>query len=299
MKIPQSDDELKIHLQDQLDLMARSCSYFDKGAKAEIKRIAQALRILLHDTRHSKSLLGQLGKKRLLFVDSAMTQHPMNFLGMTGLCALVMSPPPPRYVASACTPFEMDHWMIPFETWWRDTVISVPSESYSISRSALVLARADQDGGAHVDPRLEEWYYRTSRENVGGMSAIDGSDLGSYVDASIRQIAFEVEHSISYNWASVPDDLTGDDRVRQDHEYSSFNNGPTRHSIRLVPRNLCPCRSGLTYQTCHRRGAVNAGVVTEPKQVSSSDPFGPSALSMLRLSGLIETPQPSGENRGT
>jgi hypothetical protein len=299
MKIPQSEAELKIHLQDQLALMARSCSYFDKGEKAEIKRIAQALRILLHDTRHSKSLLGQLGKKQLLFVDTAMTQHPMNLLGTTGLCGLVMGPPPPRYVASACTPFEMVHWMIPFESWWHDTVISVPSESYLISRSALVLTRADQDGGAHVDPRLEEWYYRTSRENVGGMMAVDGSDLGSYVDASIRQIAFELEHSISYGWTSVPEDLTGDDRVREDHEYSGFNNGPTYHTIVRVPRNLCPCRSGLTYQMCHRKGAVNAGAATEPTQILSSDPFRSTALSMLSLPGLIEMPKPPGASAGT
>src|SRR3954453_8408028 len=71
-KHTQSKDELVQHLDEQLGFLRSSAQAYDAGDTAEAKRLAVAVRILLHDTNSSHSLLGLLGvKDSLRFVDTA------------------------------------------------------------------------------------------------------------------------------------------------------------------------------------------------------------------------------------
>ena len=63
-KVKRPDFELTPQLEEQLGFLLSSMDAFDAGAKGEAKRMAVALRILLHDRRQSASLLGQVGLKR-------------------------------------------------------------------------------------------------------------------------------------------------------------------------------------------------------------------------------------------
>ena len=54
---------LLTHLQKQLGFIERSCASFDAGFYDEAIRIAVSIRILLHDTKSSTSLLTLLGAK--------------------------------------------------------------------------------------------------------------------------------------------------------------------------------------------------------------------------------------------
>lgn len=71
-RIPQSLDELQEHFAEQIYFLKASADAFDKGFEGESKRLAVALRVLLHDTPKSKSLLGQLELKDHLFYDTRM-----------------------------------------------------------------------------------------------------------------------------------------------------------------------------------------------------------------------------------
>jgi hypothetical protein len=51
------------HLVQQLEFLDSSCAAFDAGSLAEAKRLATTVRVLLHDTRSSTSLLQRLGLK--------------------------------------------------------------------------------------------------------------------------------------------------------------------------------------------------------------------------------------------
>ena len=76
----QSNDELMSHLKEQINFLINSSKSFDKGNEAEAKRLANHLRILLHDTKNSTSLLEQLGKKnKMRYYDSAWKFDPKNF----------------------------------------------------------------------------------------------------------------------------------------------------------------------------------------------------------------------------
>ena len=77
--------------------------------------------------------------------------------------------------------------------------IFIDEQQRKISRRYLVLTAANQDGGAHVDPELDEIYADLTRNNslgwikadVGGEGPVSGPER-----ATIRQIAHEALLSI-------------------------------------------------------------------------------------------------------
>jgi hypothetical protein len=81
----QTDPELMEHLYQQIAFLRRSASQYDNGEFSEAKRLATTLRILLHDSHTSKSLLTQLGlKEKLRFVDTAGDVAPNTFKRLFG-----------------------------------------------------------------------------------------------------------------------------------------------------------------------------------------------------------------------
>lgn len=67
---------------------------------------------------------------------------------------------------------------IDFDKWWSHPVIVAvagANKTY-FSRQNIILNVADTDGGAHVDPELEDIYEELSRKNSVGYTAIkDGT----------------------------------------------------------------------------------------------------------------------------
>ena len=67
------------------------------------------------------------------------------------------------------------------------------------NRRELILALANKDGGAHVDPELDHAYADLTRNNSVGWMFSDGQDKRPIEDVelfSVRQIAFEIIDSI-------------------------------------------------------------------------------------------------------
>lgn len=77
--IPQTQADLEEHLVEQIQFLESSAASFDSGFESESKRLATTLRVLLHETNRSHSLLDQLGKKATLkFFDTAYPVDPDN-----------------------------------------------------------------------------------------------------------------------------------------------------------------------------------------------------------------------------
>jgi hypothetical protein len=93
----------------------------------------------------------------------------------------------------------------PFDAWWNRSIIRDHAGA-DFSRRELTLALANQDGGAHVDPELDEAYEALSWSNSlgwmagvpsrAGNSEADSISMGSPVPANVRQIAWELEQSL-------------------------------------------------------------------------------------------------------
>lgn len=99
MKTPITPVDLQRHLNEQLGFLERSTASFDQGYEDEAKRLAVTLRVLLHETAQSHSLLGQLGRRQGAFVDTALPAISGNIMGHGGLVSVVLGPPETKYVA--------------------------------------------------------------------------------------------------------------------------------------------------------------------------------------------------------
>ena len=192
----QSQDDLTKHLMEQLEFLKRSAKSYDEGFEGEAKRMATVIRLLVHETKRSRSLLGQLQLISIDFYDTAADLYPENLFTHHGLAIIHFEGDRVWYQAP------LDDLPPPFLTWttfdqWWDKIVFVDNQKRTMSRKHLVLSVADKDGGAHVDPKLDETYAAISRSN--SMGWVTGNDYkepgpldGRVELASVRQIAHEV-----------------------------------------------------------------------------------------------------------
>ena len=186
---------LRKHLAEQVHFLRSSCRAYDGGDESEAKRIAVHLRVLLHDTARSRSLLSQLGGQfNWRFADTAYRFNPQNLLAHHGLITIKMTGGP-----AGDASFEPRCWsrtevspFIHFRLWWSSDVIFKDSEGERFTRKDVVLVVADQDGGAHVDPELDGAYAGLAKQGALGWRRAGGPWLADPVAPSLRQIAHEV-----------------------------------------------------------------------------------------------------------
>ncbi|AWH51840.1 hypothetical protein C1924_00835 [Stenotrophomonas sp. ESTM1D_MKCIP4_1] len=195
-KVEQTQEELKQHLDDHVRFLISSAAAFDGGFHGEAKRLAATVRVLLHDTARSKSLLGLLGEKeKLAYVNTANPLSHKNLLSHSGLVNFRADKNGVNYHAPLGDgPPSRQRPKVSFGDWWGEIVI-LDSAGERFSRKDLVLALTNKDGGAHVDPDLGQAYASLTRGNslgweassVHGMQAMQGVEMHSS-----RQIAYEL-----------------------------------------------------------------------------------------------------------
>lgn len=241
----ETQDQLMEHARDQTDFLIRSCNEWDVGQHNEAKRIAVHLRVLLHHNEEgsSKALLMQTGyRDRLRFLDSG-GEFEAGDLFLSSLVTLGVSSATgglewmPRYgelsrrevnlsdqVAAArkgqSTP-RPPGGRIRFAEWW-DAIVVKDTAGREYTRRKLVLAVANQEGGAHVDPRTKADIQALAHENsmgwTGGPGGRPSVPAGSPIPATIRQIAWEFHSTI----------------------YSSARDLMHEHHRKVAPRHLPP-----------------------------------------------------------
>lgn len=216
-----SREELLELLGEQTGFLATSARLFDEGDEAEAKRIAGAIRVLVHDTPMSHALLHQLGlvgphnRRGLWFFDTprmALPPGAVRIGGHAALCVMSMTAEDEQMVARYRPMFGAPPMpgakeaTLPFNEWWRGEVI-VTAGGEVFTRKQVILTAANKEGGTHVDPKLPDSYREVTRG--GGMGfRVEGTSIsadvaGSLGDpdldpvpATIRQIAHEVLRSV-------------------------------------------------------------------------------------------------------
>ncbi|MGE7434181.1 hypothetical protein [Kitasatospora sp. NPDC001175] len=188
-------------LEENVGFLKASSASFDAGFEAEAKRLAVTMRVLLHDTAQSQSLLGQLGvKHQMLFMDTAEHINPNNLLPSAP--GLVMMQMATGVGASYIPPLDAVplapgriHPPADFDSWWADDIARDFSGTLW-SRKKFALTMANKEGGAHVDPRLNAAYESLAKHNGLGFASNASGAMrpleGNIVAASVRQIAYEL-----------------------------------------------------------------------------------------------------------
>ena len=203
----QSKQELLRHLEDSIGFLKASATAFDAGFLGEAKRLATTIRVLAHDTTQSKSLLGLVGyKSGMGFLDTAYDFNPKNLMNHHGLVGLKIGAGESGYWAPLGERIHANqNRYVFFPDWWNKVVI-VDSAKAKFCRRDLVLALSNKDGGAHVDPTLDEDYANLTRNNsVGWVSNINGVEgaLKNIELHSVRQISYEIAVSIERKLAKL------------------------------------------------------------------------------------------------
>lgn len=168
-KFPRTKDELFTELKTQIQFLQDKCDRYDAGYSEYSKRIALTLRILLYDTKNSKSVLQQTEQmfcfNRPDFIDISTTRGALSGEGNTNfvrssLCIykfdhFIDSPPilEPQPVHIDST---KNYPLRAFKTWWEKLHVTLIDTEKFLSRRDVVTLLADTDGGAHIDPKLDE-----------------------------------------------------------------------------------------------------------------------------------------------
>jgi len=195
----QDNKELLGHLKEQIAFMQESAISYDRGFESEAKRLAVVIRVLVHDTSQSTSLLTLLGRKRkMLFYDSASKYDPRNLATGNCLTVVKLSANEAEYIAPLddLSSARDKNKKRSFNNWWERLIIYGDNKNNTFTRKKLVLAVANKEGGTHVDPTLDQQYADLSRFNsLGWKLFVHGEEKdfnNTPILPSIRQISHEV-----------------------------------------------------------------------------------------------------------
>jgi hypothetical protein len=196
-------DRFKMHLAAQLRFIERSCQAFDAGDEAESQRVATAVRVICHQTSQSISLLTHLGATGISMLSTACSPVGRGTLtAPSNLASLLVRRTNEGVTFKSTAPLNNAPMrrFIPFTDWWEIEVVCLTA-GVRMTRKSLVLAVANQDGGAHVDAKLKPDY--TAIKSGAGLVVTFRPAGGNPVEipleshsvATLRQIGYEVLHS--------------------------------------------------------------------------------------------------------
>lgn len=185
-----SNQELLDHWEEQLTFIQSSIINFDNGYENEARRIAISLRVMFHQTKHSRSLLHQLNlNKTLLLWSSGGLYTPSNLLSSWTLLKLNQDINGLTY-----KPMGMNNgrtFYLGFDDWWNEIIFDDKNNVFT--RKDIVTFVANQDGGAHVDKTLDGKYAGLVKHNSLGWTDGEGNPVvNNPAYNAIRQIALEV-----------------------------------------------------------------------------------------------------------
>lgn len=206
-RIPRSVTSVYEHIGWQLDVLDASIARYDIGYVHEAQRIATCLRILCFDSRtggdrSSVSLLRQLDfLDHWEFTDTAPVDD--GTLGIPwSICAQDM--PTGHGVRWRARGAELDEGrQSSFKEWWDGTILKTVDEKYT--RAQIVMGVTNQDGGAHVDPKLDSWYHHLAvAAGMHGSTAVVEQVIRHPIWELIRQIGYELQATASRYNPKVP-----------------------------------------------------------------------------------------------
>jgi hypothetical protein len=189
--------DFRAHLKKQLGFLRRSCESYDAGFHDEAIRIATTIRVLIHNTKSSTSLLKHLNATTINLLSTA-EEPSMQTVMYIGLGMMRTGPGKAEYYPQLGDGPPINT-LVPVSEWWTQVVMVL--NGVRISRKDIVLAAANKDGGAHVDAKLSAEYEALARDGAVGsfVYQMEGSRTSAPIQnahlVSLRQVGYELLHS--------------------------------------------------------------------------------------------------------
>jgi hypothetical protein len=211
--------DYKVALATQFKLLKSSSQSYDEGTPEAALQIATTIRVLVHDTKKSQSLLKLMGAKGISLATTAKTLDDSKYYAYLsplieieasfenlaeGPC--IDAVPIPLGIGGL-----IDGHLLSVEEWWNQTIYLI-FEGKAYTRRDIVLTAANKDGGAHVADKLPALYAQLSNGTAGtsvvstdtdgfsifqiqfvfGDGQIEGKPVKNFQYADIRQMATEL-----------------------------------------------------------------------------------------------------------
>lgn len=189
--------DFKEQIKKQLGFLERSCQSYDAGFADEAIRISTVIRVLVHQTGSSTSLLKHLNATTINLLSTTFepSTQTVSFVGM-GM--MRFGGDKSEYIPQLGKgPINE---LIPVSKWWNQ-IVMVLDAKHRITRKAIVLAAANKDGGAHVDNKLTAEYIALSTAGAVGTFVYETQvqrnekPIESAHLVSLRQMGYELLNS--------------------------------------------------------------------------------------------------------
>lgn len=195
-------EELEEKLTAQLTLLDHLGRLYDDVTTAAALPLATSLRVILHNTGSSHALLALLGELETTdFLDTSLRPDARNLLPThNGLVVMKVATSGAMYEPRLAAEANQRNPPQPFAAWWSAMVIRDAS-SRTWTRRSAVLALANKEGGAHIDPRQPASIKALEAENSMGWTFTHGGDSSQFTNGplapTVRQIAYEVLQTLT------------------------------------------------------------------------------------------------------
>ncbi len=212
-------NELNEKLSQALELLQLNCKQYDAGSVISAVQIATQLRVLVHDTAMSTSLLAQTGRKNnIQYVDSSIKHRGgISFWHIENVSNQVITVN--EYIYAGLLKKTMTNGLngkMPtlnfeplleannhgskwedFDTWYKGQTMFEYGQ-LKMTRKDIICTLANKEGGAHVDLNYSDDYKYFKEPtmldiNINGLLARFNQNP---VYVSVRQIAWEVLESM-------------------------------------------------------------------------------------------------------
>ena len=193
-----TQDEFRLKLRQQLDFIATSRERFKQGHTAEAVRIAVAMRVIFHNGPTSISLLKHLGVSDVDLVTAVPLLDPDDPHVIQNFC---LAPAGIR-LRRVLDPARQR--TLPFAGWWNEPMWTLLGGE-CVSRRNLVMTAADQDGGAHVDGKVEPRYLALASGAASFDIQMEGAGLFKFPQGDLHYETIDV---IGYEVLSSPELLS-------------------------------------------------------------------------------------------
>jgi len=153
--------QLRLRLTEQITNLEVSAARYDAGWPGEANRLAVVVRVLVHDTSMSRSLLKQMDvKDSMRWIDSnggLDARESILFSSLMVFRTTVVE----GGMELGVLPIDQaqilaEGRLMDFTTWWKTAPVMVGNGEL-ITRADVVDMLANQDGGAHVDLKKERF----------------------------------------------------------------------------------------------------------------------------------------------
>lgn len=198
--IQKTHDDFEKDLKDTIQNLVTLSKAYDDGSEEIAKLIAVAIRVLIHDTNSSTSLLKHLNKKQILFFDTS-NYNPNNLLTEIPMVIMRIGRGSSKNISGSFHPALDQGPPLPvkkvhFDDWWEHSVVLRDKSGIELNRKSLVLEVSNKEGGAHVDEKVKKHIYKLLRENTTGWGLVENGTLKDFYNTpafpTIRQIAHEL-----------------------------------------------------------------------------------------------------------